>query len=82
MKRNIMKRIELLEKVTSINSVPEKDRVIAITYPDGDKEEFNRKLHIRLAQLQKKYGLGIKKDDFLVIGIRQLFSKKTEEERI
>ena len=82
MNGNILKRIELLEKVTSINSVPEKDRVITITYPDGNEEEFNRKLHIRLAQLQQKYGLGIRKDDFLVIGIRQFCSKKTKEERI
>jgi len=77
MKGNILKRIELLEKETETNSIPEKDRIIAVTFPDGDKAEFDRKVQERMAELREKYGPNIKRDDFLVIGIRKFYSKKS-----
>jgi len=76
MRGNFLKRIELLEKETETNVIPEKDRIIAVTFPNGDKAEFDRKVQERMAELREKYGSNIKKDDFLVIGIRKCYSKK------
>lgn len=76
MKGNILRRIELLERETETNVIPGKDRIIVVTFPDGGKAEFDRKLQERMVELRNKFGPNIKEDDFLVIGIRMFYSKK------
>jgi hypothetical protein len=80
MRGNILKRIELLEKETGTNVIPEKDRIIVVTFLDGDKAEFDRKVQERMVELREKYGPNIKKDDFTVVGIRKFYSKKKGSE--
>lgn len=57
-----------------------KDKVIAIPYPNGNRDEFERRKQERMAELRKKYGLGISEDDILVIGIRKFYRQRVTEE--
>lgn len=71
---SIEKRIQRLEGaiLTRGNSrIDPKDKVIVVSYPDGDETEFGRLKQERMTKLREKYGLGISEKDFLVIGIRK-----------
>lgn len=69
--KSLLKRIEIVEREMDISTIPERDRIIVISYPDGDEAEHDRLLQERMAELKSKYGPNISEDDFLIIGIRK-----------
>ncbi|GEM_PF-1869033 len=70
MNHNIIKRIEIIEKKIDGGTIPDKERIIVICYPNGDEAEFTRLYQLRLAELKNKYG-NISEDELLVIGVRK-----------
>ena len=73
---HILRRIQILEKkVGGTCMVPEKERIIVVSFPDGDEEEYDRLKDEGVLKLRAKYGQNISEDDLLIIGIRK-FSRK------
>ena len=69
---NILKRLEIMERaVGSTCVVPEKERFIAIPFPDGQRQEFERLKKESIKKLKEKYGPNINEDDLFIIGIRE-----------
>ena len=70
--RNILKRIEIVERqVGGTCVIPEKERIVVISYPDGENQEFERLKEESIVKLKEKYGPNISEDDLLVVGIRK-----------
>jgi hypothetical protein len=74
---NILRRIEILEKeIGGTCTVPEKERIIVVKFPNGDEEEFERLKDEGIAKLKAKYGPNISEDDLLIVGIRKFYRKQ------
>jgi len=74
---NILRRLEIVEKEMESNCmIPEKERIIVISYPDGDHRERERLTKESIANLKAKYGTNVNEDDLLVIGIRKFSREK------
>jgi len=72
--KNLRKRLEIVEREIGTCVVPEKERLVVISYPDGDNQEFERLKAESIAKLKEKYGPNISEDDLSVIGIRKFCS--------
>jgi len=79
MKGKILRRLAIAEQEVGTSIISAKDKIVVVTYPNGNKTEFERKLKERMDALKKKYGLNITEDDFLVIGVRKFYSKGGEK---
>lgn len=74
--KNILRRIEIMERELGGTCViPEKERIVVISYPDGDVQELERLKEKSITRLKEKYGPNITEDDLLVIGIRKFCRK-------
>lgn len=73
MKNSIVKRIEVLENATHICKIEEGDRMIIISYKDGEKAEADRLVQERMADMRLKYGSDISENDFDIVFIRKFY---------
>lgn len=79
--KNILKRLGVIEKAVGGScAIPERERVIAIEYPDGDEEEYERLKAERIGELKVKYGPRISEDDLRIVGVRKFFKEGSENE--
>jgi len=70
------KRLQKLESALAAgrrHRIDPRDKVIGISYTNGDRDEFERLKQEHLAKLREKYGTGISEKDFLIIGIRKFY---------
>lgn len=74
---NILKRLEVVEKeVGGKYVIPEKERLVIISYPDGDDQEFERLKAEKIEDLKKKYGPDVFEEDLLFIGVRKFCQRE------
>ena len=81
MKGSILRRIEIVEKVANVSRIDEADKLIVVTYNDGDEAEFERLVQERMVELRQKYGPNTSEDDFLIVGIRKFYREEKKENR-
>ncbi len=75
--KSIIRRIENVEKeIGGTCVIPEKERIVVISYPDGEHQEFERLKDERIAILKEKYGQNISENDLFVIGLREFCRKQ------
>ncbi|MHB9098542.1 MAG: hypothetical protein ACYC5X_12060 [Syntrophales bacterium] len=75
--KSILRRIEIVERAVGGScAVPEKERIVVISCPDGEEAEFERLKAESIAKLQEKYGPSISEDDLLVIWVRKFYQKQ------
>jgi len=69
MKKCILKRLEVVEHaVNAGGTIPDNEKVVAISCPAGDNEQFQRLRNEALEGLREKYG--VLPDDLLVVWLR------------
>jgi hypothetical protein len=77
--KNIIRRLEFVENKVNLTGIPDNERFIAI--PFYTEEEFAKGEEDAIEKLKQKYGAGISKDDFLIVGIRKFYREEKKENR-
>jgi len=80
---SIEQRLQRLEGALAARGrglIEPRDKIIGISYPNGNRAEFERLKQERLAKHGEKYGRTISEDDFLVIGIRKFYRHRVAGE--
>ena len=77
--KNIIRRLEFVENKVNLTGIPDNERFIAI--PFYTEEEFTKGEEDAIEKLKQKYGAGISKDDFLIVGIRKFYREEKKENR-
>lgn len=70
-----LKRLESEFASRGIDRIDPKDRIVAITYRNGDMEEYDRQKQERVAELRGRYGRDLSESDLLFIGIRKFYAR-------
>jgi hypothetical protein len=72
--KSIIRRLKFVESNVNLSGIPEKERLIVI--PFYTEEEFAKGEKEVIEKLKQKYGAGISKDDFLIVGIRKFYQEE------
>jgi|BarGraNGADG00212_2_1021979.scaffolds.fasta_scaffold43031_2 hypothetical protein len=76
MKSGILKRIEIIEQKANLSRISKEDRLVIITYNDGDEHERDHLKQKCMVELREKYGSNISEDDFLIVWIRKFYQEE------
>ena len=76
MKSGILKRIEIIEQKANLSRISKEDRLVIITYNDGDEHERDHLKQERMVELRQKYGPNTSEDDFQIVGIRKFYREE------
>jgi hypothetical protein len=81
MKRNFLKRLEVVEREVNMGGkIPDKEKIVVIAYPNGDTEQFEHLKKQRMAELREKHGPGISENDVLIVAIRKFYRESCTQQ--
>ncbi len=71
MNTSLSKRIRALETNVRTGAIPQKEKIVVVSYQSSNDSERERLIQNRLSELRKKYVPDISTDDLLIVAIRK-----------